>query len=150
MIVPKTFPDIVVAGRPAPGGGCALEGVIDACCLYTAAEIAPKELYRWPTSSEAVRRAQAVAWVREVMLAFNTVLDGPTPQDFIGTRHAFSPPFGRGQPNGGEIVWVWIREAGGALPGVVYTKQEVQFAPDGRVTQVAVANEWIARSPAAK
>jgi hypothetical protein len=137
----KAFPDVLPVGRFVPDFGCVPEGIVFACCLRTPTEVAAEKFAGWPSSAVETRKAQALTFTREVILAFETILDAP-PTDFTEHNRAFSSPIVTALPGGGEAVTVWLHERAGPSKRTVYTAQQVRFGPTGSVERVAQIAQW--------
>jgi len=137
-----TFPDLLAAGVVAGESGCVSRGVIAGCCLRTPGEVAAEKFASWPAATVDTRKAQALAWAREIVFPFQTVLDAPT-KDFLARNHPFSPPIAVGLPNGGVAVTVWLHERAGPSKREIYTAQNLRFSPTGVMERMAQIGEWV-------
>jgi hypothetical protein len=137
----KAFPDVLPVGRFVPDFGCVPQAIVFACCLRAPTEVAAQKFAAWPSSPVEARKAQALSFTREVIFAFETILDAP-PRDFTEHNRAFSSPVVVALPSGGEAVTLWLHERAGPSKRTVYTAQQVRFGPTGSVERVAQIAQW--------
>ncbi len=138
----RTFPDVLPVGRYNADLGCVPQGVIYSCCLHTPTEVSTQKLAAWPSLPPETRQSQALAWTREIIFPFQTILD-VAPKEFTARNHTFSAPVAAPLPNGGVVVTVWLRERAGPTKGTVFTAQQVRFSPVGVVERMAQVAQWV-------
>jgi hypothetical protein len=132
---------VLPVGRFVPDLGCVPQGVIYECCLRAPTEVAARKFAGWAAMSAEMRQAQALAWTREIIFPFETILDAP-PRDFMARNHAFSSPLATPLPNGGEAVTLWLQERAGPAKKTTYTAQQVRFSATGTMERIAQIAQW--------
>lgn len=137
----KAFPDLVVLGSVRADASCRLEGFFFRRVWYEPIGAATRTVLLemgWDGADRSKRVDLAMSWTREVMLAFEGVVDEKPSAFLLPTAPPFHPLEATWEPTGAIEVRAFVGEPASPLGTVGYHQETLRFDSAARVVKVSV------------